>query len=394
MAYLLLLDKTSDAKVGGSMRRGRDEFRRGLRSRTPLVFALAALAVVGGLAGIERFVAGGAFTVIPEARLMRIANDDYAHVSYRVAELRRHPPAVPAIYLFGGSGAIELLRSEGALSDAVTGVVGSPVEVVDLAAHSQSMGQTLAIVDNLPPGRGLLAIGVSPNRFTKSPAGDAGQLAGRPLALTSPHLAAVLRARGVNVDEKLPGLLPGVFDFAVSYVRERASATDPWFSSLPYAHHYYGDGPVAGVAAKVAGSREELAREEPLYRAYAGYNRDVLAEVARLGCERGYAVAFFEQPLGPEASGPGWDGFLARYRSDVRALALRLGVAYIDVTARAHLRMSDFADLYHLVNSGRDKWTPPFAHGLARVLVRGRVVLANGAVSVAPSLVARSPVAP
>ena len=356
------------------MRNARDEFRRGLRSRTPLVVVVALLAVVGILAGIEEFVASGAFTIIPEDRVMRIANDDYTHVSYRVAQLRRRPPTDPVVYLFGGSGTLELLRTESTLSQAITRCAGSPVQVVDLAAHSQSMGQTLTIIDNLPSGQGLLAVGVSPNRFTKSPTEDLAELGGRTLALTSPDLAQLLRARGLSPHERLPGLLPGVFDFVISYLRARASLADLWLSALPYAHHYYADGPVASVAAKVAGSREELKREEPLYCANAAYNQALLAEIVRRGRARGYAVALFEQPLGPEASGRAWESYLARYHADVKALARRLGVPYLNVSQQAHLRISDFADLFHLVNSGRDKWTPPFARALARVLVRAGVV--------------------
>ena len=48
-----------------------------------------------------------------------------------------------------------------------------------------------------------------------------------------------------------------------------------------------------------------------------------------------------------------------------------LGVPDIDVQPQADLRSSDFADLFHLVDSGRDKWTPPLARGLARVLAQG-----------------------
>jgi len=38
------------------------------------------------------------------------------------------------------------------------------------------------------------------------------------------------------------------------------------------------------------------------------------------------------------------------------------------VQPRADLNVDDFADLFHLVNSGRDKWTPLLARSLARVL--------------------------
>ena len=48
-----------------------------------------------------------------------------------------------------------------------------------------------------------------------------------------------------------------------------------------------------------------------------------------------------------------------------------LGVPVIDVQPHAGLQDEDFADLFHLVNSGRDKWTPLIARALAVVLRQG-----------------------
>ncbi len=61
-------------------------------------------------------MASGTFTVIPERLMLRIPNDDYVHVSYRIAELKRTPPTSPVVYLFGGSGTMEMMRSEGVLA--------------------------------------------------------------------------------------------------------------------------------------------------------------------------------------------------------------------------------------------------------------------------------------
>jgi hypothetical protein len=351
----------------------RSKFTGGLGNRTPLVLVAAALAVVGALAGLQVFVARQAFVVIPEERLLRTPNDDYVHVSFRVADLKKHPPSLPVVYLFGGSGTMELMRSERALSDAVTAAAGTPVEVVDLAAHDQSPGQTLAILDNLPASRGLLAVGVAPNRLTASPQADVRQLEGRPLALTSPHLAGLLAGR-VEVSRRLPGLLPGILDFAVSYARWRASLSSPWLTSVARADHYYADDQIADMGARIAGSREELVRERGLYGRYASYNLAVLAEIVRLGRERGFTVALFEQPLAPEASGPEWSAFLARYRASIRELARREGVPYIDVQPQARLRADDFADFFHLRGSGRDKWTAVFAPSLAKALAPGQAI--------------------
>ena len=354
-------------REAGSKRRA---LARGLRSRSLTIIVAALLLTVATLAGLNWFVSSGAFTVVPERLMLRIPNDDYVNVSYRIAELKRTPPSTPVVYLFGGSGTMEMIRSQAVLGGAISADTGAAVQVVSLAAHSQSMGETLALIDNLPPGRGLLAIGLSPNRLITAPAADVRQLSGSPLALTSPHLAAELAGR-TSLTERLPGLLAGFFDFAASYIGQRLVTRSPDLLPITYVDHYYTDGPVASLSAKRSGSATELARERPQYAANVAYNLSVLAEAVRLGREKGYAVTFFEQPLAPEASGPAWDAYLATYHTDVAGVTRALGVPDIDVQPQAELRSSDFADLFHLVDSGRDKWTPLLARGLARVLAQG-----------------------
>lgn len=346
---------------------------RGLRNRSPLIVLVALLLAVAALAGLQWFVASGAFTAIPERLMLRIPNNDYVNVSYRVAELKRRPPAGPVVYLFGGSGAMEIIRSTNALAAAVSADAGTRVRVVTLAAHAQSLGETLALIDNLPRGRGLLAIGLSPNRFTNGPATDASQLSGSPLALTSPHLATLLAGR-TSLKKHLPGQLSGVFDFVLSYLNQRVFTSSPDLGLITYTGHYFGDGPVAALPAKVKGQAIELARERPQYAANIAYNLAVLAEIVRLGRAKGYAVTFFQQPLGLEANGPGWRSYLAEYRRDIGGVMRTYGVPDIDVQPQAGLTENDFADLFHLVNSGRDKWTPPFARDLAGVLHSAGVV--------------------
>jgi len=339
----------------------------GLRSRSPLIVLTAALLAVAVLAGLQWFVASGRFTVLPERLMLRIPNDDYVHVSYRVAELRAKPPTGRVVYLFGGSGTMEMMRSEAALASDVVAAGGPRVTVVSLAAHQQTIGQTLALIDNLPRGHGLLAIGLSPNRLLATPAADARQVAGSPMALTSPSLAAALAGKA-SLKERLPGLLSGICDYAVSWANQRVFTRSPDLSLISYAHHYHSTNATANSAARRSGSVVELDRERPRFDANVAYNLAMLAAAVHLGREKGYDVTFFQQPLAPEASGPAWQAYLAGYRHDLAGIMSSASVPDIDVQAQARLRPNDFYDLFHLVNSGRDKWSPPFAADLARQL--------------------------
>ena len=79
-------------------------------------------------------------------------------------------------------------------------------------------------------------------------------------------------------------------------------------------------------------------------------------------------MALFDQPLNTAVGGPTWGGIVPDYQSRTRALARSWGVTYLPVAQRVHLRSADFADLYHLIDSGRDKWQPELAKELAAVL--------------------------
>ena len=210
------------------------------------------------------------------------------------------------------------------------------MRVVSLAAHDQSIGQTLSLVDNLPAGHGLLAIGLSPNRLSRRQR-DASQVVG--LAAGSDEPAAGRRARRPHLaQEAAARTAPG-------HLRLRRLVFQPAHLhevARPVAHHLRrpllhrrSDREPLGQGS---GSVAELARERPLYAANAAYNLTLLAEVVRLGRQKGYAVTFFQQPLGPEASGPAWDAYLATYRHDVAGVARRLDVSDIAVQAQARLR--------------------------------------------------------
>jgi len=367
---------------------------RGFRQRNPLVLVAAALLAVAALFAFQDVLLHGEFTAISQGRFLRITNDDYVHISYKLGQLRKHPPAGPTIYLFGGSGAMESIVSERSMAGAVQRAGGGKLNVVSLAAHEESLAQTLAIIDNLPPGPALLAIGLTPMRFTPSPAADAGLLSGRPILVRSPRLLQ-LAPRLYGRSSPFWGILPGVFDYAVAYLRVRAADGPFWGVRIPYAHHYY---PPGAKGALPLAKRQEifkvLARDQQLYAENADYNFTVLTEILRLADERGYAVIFWDQPLNASAAGADWGGIVPEYRRRAEALARSEGVPYIQLEPGLALRDADFADLYHLLARGRAKWQPAMARQLAaavRMFGGAAVDSPQGMVTPAPTGTAATP---
>ena len=213
-------------------RGSRTAFRRGFRQRNPLVLVAAAALTALFLFLLQVAVTSGAFTAISQSRYDRIHNDDYVHITYELGQLKRHPPKGATIYLFGGSEAMESIVSQTSLARAVAKAGGGQTAVISLAGHQQTLAQTLAIIDNLPRGNALLLVGLAPSRFTTSPAQDVGLLSGKPFIAPSPRLAQ-LAPQLYGKSASLDGILPGIFDYMISYASQRASLSLPWAPLCP-----------------------------------------------------------------------------------------------------------------------------------------------------------------
>ncbi len=65
-------------------------FRRGLRTRNPLVLVVALALIVPVLLGAQSCFASGRWTAVPLEYWMRTASDDYVYVSWSVGWVKRH----------------------------------------------------------------------------------------------------------------------------------------------------------------------------------------------------------------------------------------------------------------------------------------------------------------
>ena len=343
-------------------------FGRGFSQRSPLVLVAAVLITAAVVFGLQGLLLGGGLTTVDEGRLLRISHDDYVHVSVRVQELRKDPPATRTIYLFGGSGTMECFVSEASLAAAVSRESGQHVRVVSLAAHQESMAMSLALIDNLPAGPATLALGLAPIRVTGAPERDAEMLSGKTLLVRSPRLAA-LAPRYFGKTAPTTGAIPGVFDYVGSYLKERAASSALWGTPIIYETHYY---PWGAKGHLPLGKRRNvlyvLEKDVKLYRKYADYNFAMLEEILKLADERGFDVVLYDQPLNASAAGPDWNGVVPAYRKRAHELAGRYGVPYVHIERGVKLRDDDFADLFHLLAPGRLKWQPEMARQLASAL--------------------------
>lgn len=348
----------------------RSSFSRGVRQRSPLVLAAAAAVCLLAVLGVQQFFFGGGMTTVSQDRLMRIPHDDYVHVAYVVNQLQQHPPHGQVVYVFGGSGAMESITSDGSMSREVSAAAGEPVTVVNLANHAQTLAQNLVIVDNLPRGKALLLIGLAPMRFNGSPAADAGLLTSRPLLLRSPRLDRLAK-RFYGRKAPWDGGLPGAFDFISSYLRQRLSTGPLPGTPLPYDRHYYGRDSVAALPlAKRYNLQSVWNFNRTNYDANHAYNLAMLRQLLLLARDKGFQVALFDQPLNTIVA-KDWAGVLPEYQKAAGKIAREFGVPYLHIQDRLSLRDQDFADLYHLMPPARARWQAEMARVLGPLLDGG-----------------------
>jgi hypothetical protein len=352
-------------------RRGR--FLRGLGSRTPLVLMVAVALVFPALLGIQAAFSSGAYTVVPERALLRTARDDFLHNSYTVGRLKRHPPDRLPIYVIGGSAARESLISDGSFAEAVRGASGVPVRAYVLSNYDQTFGQSLAIIDNLPPGRGIVVLAVNNNRFHFSPDRISRQLRGLPLLLESPSLRDFVdrdpSSRRLR-SARLPGTLPGILDYALGYLGSHATALARARSLAPaYKTHWITQRKAWTLAQKKAGVERWVngARGRNFYRYYA-YNARLLDLVVARAQQRGFKVVLLEETEDTAVVGDSFDGFKAVYKPIVQRIADKYGVPYRDLQEHLSLPDSAFWDFIHPVEPARVIWQRVLARALRPVV--------------------------
>lgn len=352
------------------------EFARGFWNPSPWLLVLAAAVTVVALAEVQNAVTSGAATALPESRLLRMPFDDWGNVSYQVALLKRHPPRHLPVYLVGGSNVRKCIADDASLAAAIRSRDGVPVEVHDFGSMNQTLGETMAIVDNLPRSSGgVLLIGVNQARFAYSPDQVAPELEGRELLLSSPALRQFMRIHRGHLAWP-PTILPGIFNYVATYFQDN----EHWFldlrlPSIAYKRHKYTLPRLLSRAAKNADVQTWLntdGRPGGTFDRWFAFNAALLQATVKLARQRGFTVALLEAPENHAIVGHKFDRYKRVYQPFCRELAAQYGASYLNFVGRIGLDNGDFYDVTHMVEPGRAKWQRGLADALGPLLAKAQ----------------------
>jgi hypothetical protein len=231
--------------------------------------------------------------------------EDWTHVRQVVANLRAAPPAEPLVVLLGGSIAREITESDATWAVQIEAAGGPRTAAYNLSSRNRTLACNIAIVKALPRVPAVVLIGVSLGSFT------------------SPHRSAAIH-------------LPA------------PTATLP-----PYIQHPYTRASILPDAEKARLVTGWLRMRYPVYQRNFGPCARLLSRLVRVCKDRGFTPALVEMPLNLAVIGHRFDTPVGRLRGACRRIAERQEVPFVRSVARARLVSRDFADLWHLVETGR-----------------------------------------
>jgi hypothetical protein len=350
----------------GSRSRGR-LFRRGLYSRSLFVLVAASVLGVAALGVLQWSFASGTVTaVLSQQAFLRQWRDDYGYITYRVLALKHDPPSRPAVYILGGSSTRESVDDARELARQLARLTGREPLADVFGSQFQSFAGDIAILDNLPRGRGLIVIGVNANRFADTPQAARNALVGVPLVIDSPRLGALLDELGRG--SRLPRtILPGVLDYGVTYFQCRREGL--LRGEVAAVSYWYGYRGVQPSELKLREVHDWLATVATLFDADLAFNSKLLEAEIRLAREKGYAPVLLRAPENLEVIGDRFDHYRDRVDTECRRLAARHDVPYLTFVDSLGLTSDDFYDLSHLTLTARPRHQQRLVRELAPLFI-------------------------
>ncbi len=337
-------------------------------------------------APLAEIVSGRFTTRVAEPAFLRFRKDDNGHVSYEVGALKVHPPKLLPVYVVGGSNVREAIQTPAALQTAIKRKTGVSTRVVTFGAYAENLTSMLAVIDNLPPGPGVVAISVDPPDFADGLNAVDKQAKGEPLLMASSAVDDVLAGEGHTPPASIA---EGYHDYMSWWRKDNSAALkagkQPWNVYILHDCNR--------VAESDAVKRRLLhtwttgpGKSGGAFFRYEKFWTSVLRAAADLAHAKGYSVVISEGSYDRAIVGRGFVPCRQIYVPACRSIARSVAGWYVDPNTTAHLTDRDFRDLYHVLASGRPKWTPALAALIAPAVRQAAKAKASPSPTASPSV--------
>lgn len=332
------------------------EFRRGFTDvRLRWVGAGFSVPLVA-LVICEIWLRSGGIANLPLSRILVNSTDHFTYVDYQLAKIKRAKPSSDRFFFFGGSSVRECLQSVEEVQSRLRTALGRKFEVFHFYSSQQTLGEALAILEQLPDRSGTVLIGMSPSRMSRDREAYRQQLDGERFGVASAELGAFLKP-WFPVQPHHYSWLPAAFFRTKHYFQShhRGLLVGRLPSESISSHLYDGVPPLSDERKFRYFDFFIRDRMFPSFYDNLEFNLKALERVFELAQRKGIRVVLFELPMVPLVR----DRFrpvLRRYQPAIRSIAAKFNSEYWEFSWDIKFNNSDFYDLFHLVRPGRAKY--------------------------------------
>jgi len=334
---------------------------------------------------VADIVSGHFTTRVAEPAFLRFRKDDNGHVSYEVGALKVHPPSVLPVYVVGGSNVREAIQTPAALQQAIKLKTGVSTRVVTFGAYAENFASMLAVIDNLPPGPGVVAISIDPPDFADGLGVVDKQAKGEPLLMASAAVDNVLLGEG---HAPPASIAEGRGNYMTWWRRDNSATLKagkrPWNVYILHDCNRVAEPDAVKRLLLHRWTAGPGKRGGAFFR-YQKFWTDVLRAAAELARSKGYSVVISEGSYDRAIVGRAFVPCRRIYVPASRGIARSVAGWYVDPNTTAHLTNRDFRDLYHVLGTGRPKWTPALAALIAPAVRQAAKAKASPSPSTSPS---------
>ena len=254
------------------------------------------------------FIAGALALAASQAANAGTADttSSWRHALAVTADLNANPPDKPVVLLLGGSAAREATVSDADWRADIKARSGMDVVIHNFGSIHQTFAQDRWLIGEFPRIPMIVYLGVNLGRFAGSP--------------------------------------------------NYTWSTDANSYSGSYQQHHYVNIPPLSVAKKRALVDDWLTLRYPNFKDRYAYNVGQLEACIQRSLRRGYHPVIVELPRNLDIIGHAFDVPVARYHRDMRRLADKYHIRWVNYLHLVGLANRDYFDIQHLIESGRPKW--------------------------------------
>jgi hypothetical protein len=346
------------------------EFMSGVRSTSLGVIVLGSLLAVVFLLTLETLAARDKFfDLFPEAYVRGPYFDTLTGAAYKLHRYRNARNRSPSLILLGGSSLREALFSDDVLR-ADLEKAGIPLRPLNLAWHSQTIFESLAVTESLPKNEGLLLIAVSPYRLTSSIQKAKEYVDGFRLVPPGPEsrrLAGAEAVRWPNVfSPQLSGWLRHLISVSYERLREYKRSGD-WFrlkwQAIPVPGHRFDETDKLPPPVFENEAKEVIERHGPDFLRNRSVSLAALRTLIRVAKQKGYRPIIFETPFSPRGRAA-FESVWNEYSRELRLVSRETGTKDWDFFWKLNFTDNDFRDFSHILAPRRKRFQESFVNML------------------------------